>query len=112
VRCGFHRDGHAAVTKEPNDREQLLARISELESALREIAEHPHQSYEVSSVDVADGHRCAGNIARAALNGTNPQPIPENVSQGVVDSKNADCDDDNEILADLDAVLEEVAERR
>lgn len=54
---------HAKLAIDPR-----AARIAELEAALREIAEHPHQSYEVSSIEVADGHRCAANIARRALN--------------------------------------------
>ena len=43
------------------------AKAVKFEAALRMIAEHPHQSYEISSIEVADGHRCAANIARLAL---------------------------------------------
>jgi hypothetical protein len=42
------------------------------EEALRKIAYHPHCNYEncgpsMYGIGVADGHRCAANIAREAL---------------------------------------------
>lgn len=54
----------------------LQARVDALEAALREIAEHPHCQYATNeakhvpryyNIGVADGHRCAANIARVAL---------------------------------------------
>ena len=50
---------------------QLRKRIKELEAALRGIANSPHCSYENNpgeyGTGVADGHRCAANMARKAL---------------------------------------------
>lgn len=55
----------------------LRRRVEELESALRKIAEHPHcttdnphdegTSARLYQTGVQDGHRCAAEIARKAL---------------------------------------------
>lgn len=57
----------------------LLAEVGTLRAALRQIAEHPHNSYDLPShaevtngdvqyaIGIADGHRCAAAIAREAL---------------------------------------------
>ncbi|KKK62123.1 hypothetical protein LCGC14_3007510, partial [marine sediment metagenome] len=54
---------------------QLKVRVKVLEEALDGIPNHQHQQY-VQAADgadyatgVADGHRCAANAARAALEG-------------------------------------------
>ena len=60
--------------------QQLEPERDRLREALREIAEHPHCSYDHPSnssrggdygIGTADGHRCAANVARAALKGSN-----------------------------------------
>jgi len=104
--------------------EQLLARISELESALGDL----YNAVD-SCVDLTPEVMLK---ARQALQGTNPQPIAENVSQGEQIAEKATIDplrerdlmesmttkrsefpsDDESILNDLDTLLEEVAERR
>ena len=52
---------------------RLQDRVKELENALEEIASSPHCSYENNpgeyGTGVADGHRCAANMARQALEG-------------------------------------------
>ncbi len=52
----------------------LLARVERLEAALRAIGNHPHKSYDhpengtgAHCIGIADGHRCAAEIALAAL---------------------------------------------
>ena len=57
----------------------LRDRITRLEDALREIAEHPHCRYDLEyhcdderkdsqyNIGCVDGHRCAAEIARKAL---------------------------------------------
>jgi len=89
-----------------NDREQLLARISELEGANKLLTE---AAVKLVAWDNSHGDTVliseACSAARQALRSTNPQPIAENVS--TVDSVN-----DEAVCNELDALLEEVAERR
>lgn len=63
----------------PEAGRKLLERLARAEAALKQIAEHPHCSYEARvhslptrpdrqyEIGVADGHRCAAEIARVAL---------------------------------------------
>lgn len=52
--------------------QEAESRLTALEEALRSIAEHPHCAYNDGANDsymigVADGHRCAANVAKQAL---------------------------------------------
>lgn len=51
----------------------LKAALARVRAALENIANHPHQSYPDNcgpyEIGVSDGHRCAANEARAALEG-------------------------------------------
>ena len=60
-------DGELIVTA-VNERDALLAERDRYKVALEHIANHPHQSYENgTSIDLADGHRCAGNIVEGCV---------------------------------------------
>lgn len=68
----------------PTDLRHLLDALAAAEAALKEIAEHPAQVLDPNQIyegdwlmayrdGVRDGHRCAANIARAALSA---EPTP------------------------------------
>ncbi len=66
-----HRDTANERNQLAGDVTTLTSRVRQLEEALKEIANNPHNVYpdktEPYTIGVVDGHRCASSIARKAL---------------------------------------------
>lgn len=63
-------DNAAFIAESRTALPELVAEVRRLRGALEDIADSPHQQYASATpigIGIADGHRCAANMARHAL---------------------------------------------